>query len=286
MIKTFVAIILLITVLSLNAQTTYYPSKFQDLLRDSSVNSDILKRAISEVLWKGHQKQENGQNDILVSRCGQDTPNCYQHQVLGYKLARKYLFGALHLKQNENGYYITDVYCEKVFNNHTIPGNTIGPMSIPPDKYINCEHTWPQSKFNSHLDIEMQKSDLHHLYPSDNQANGLRSNFPFAEVSGHETSLPYCNQSILGYLASGKAAPLYFEPIPSHRGNVARAIFYFSIRYNLPVQTAEENSLRKWHQEDPVDEEEMLRNNAIMQVQGSRNPFIDYPEMVEMINDF
>jgi len=39
----------------------------------------------------------------------------------------------------------------------------------------------------------------------------------------------------------------------------------------------------KWHREDPVSEKELKRNNAVYAHQKNRNPFIDYPELVEYI---
>ena len=39
----------------------------------------------------------------------------------------------------------------------------------------------------------------------------------------------------------------------------------------------------KWHRQDPVSKKEVDRNNGIQLTQGNRNPFIDYPYLVEYI---
>jgi endonuclease I len=44
--------------------------------------------------------------------------------------------------------------------------------------------------------------------------------------------------------------------------------------------------LKKWNEQDPVDDAEMERNNAIEKLQGNRNPFIDYPELANDITRF
>jgi len=41
--------------------------------------------------------------------------------------------------------------------------------------------------------------------------------------------------------------------------------------------------LIRWHNEDPVSEKEIARNNAVYALQNNRNPFIDYPELVGKI---
>ena len=43
------------------------------------------------------------------------------------------------------------------------------------------------------------------------------------------------------------------------------------------------STLLQWHQQDPVDAAERLRNEVIQTYQGNRNPFIDHPEWVACI---
>jgi endonuclease I len=43
------------------------------------------------------------------------------------------------------------------------------------------------------------------------------------------------------------------------------------------------STLIEWHENDPVDDFEMNRNNVIESIQGNRNPFIDHPEFVNKI---
>jgi hypothetical protein len=42
-------------------------------------------------------------------------------------------------------------------------------------------------------------------------------------------------------------------------------------------------TLLNWHELDPSDDFEMNRNNVIYQWQQNRNPFIDFPELVDYI---
>lgn len=41
--------------------------------------------------------------------------------------------------------------------------------------------------------------------------------------------------------------------------------------------------LLKWNAQDPVDEYEIHRNEAVYKIQGNRNPFIDHPETATLI---
>ncbi|MGZ3809625.1 MAG: endonuclease I family protein, partial [Bacteriovorax sp.] len=131
---------------------------------------------------------------------------------------------------------------------------------------------------------ELQKSDMHHLFPADAKANSTRGNYEFAEVV-ENLNLKNCDASKSGasVVSGGRT---FFEPPSEHKGNVARALFYFSVRYKMALSQEQQTFLRKWNEQDPVDDAEMARNDAIEKLQGDRNPFIDFPNLAQDISHF
>jgi len=287
-----VIIFVFLLIVSLNAISgasydhPYYPSNFAQTIWAMSVKNNEMKKMVQEVLTKAHLERE-GKADTLVDKC-QEGQICNKRRILQYSEARAYLFGKLHLHKDNHGYYIKDVYCNKTFDSHTPHIKDVGPMRIPNADVLNCEHTWPQSRFSTTFSAEEQKSDLHHLFPSENTANSIRGNYQFGEVS-EPAEVNLCDTSTFGVYQSRKSrdfTAFFFAPPMEHRGNVARALFYFSIKYDLRISPDEEFYLRKWHIQDPVDDEELQRNDEIYEIQFNRNPFIDYPFIVDLINDF
>jgi endonuclease I len=185
-----------------------------------------------------------------------------QHKDLGYNQARKVIFTAL---DNHNG-VVKDVYTGRELRTDKIPSSTD----------MNVEHTWPQSKGA----VGAAKSDLHHLFPVDAKANSTRGNFPFGEVVKVQWSQ---NGAKFGLDAQGNKV---FEPPAEHKGNVARALFYFSTVYNKPIPAGEEAVLKKWNVQDKVDSAEVARNTAIQGYQGNRNPFVDDASLASRVADF
>jgi deoxyribonuclease I len=181
---------------------------------------------------------------------------------------------AMAAEQKGNGYVITDVYCQKEYN---VPG----PGKMPNNSMLNVEHTWPQSQFGG-SGKGLQKSDMHHLFASDSKLNSDRGSLPFGTVLQEKKALK-CPVSRVGYDSSGRTV---FEPPTDHKGNVARALFYFAARYSMKIDPVQEAALKEWNHEDPVDEAEILRNDEIENIQGNRNPFIDKPELADAIADF
>lgn len=179
------------------------------------------------------------------------------HVNVSYKRARDIMFGEL---DNRDG-WVECVYT----------GRKLKTMVTPNAADMNTEHTWPQSKGA----VGIAKSDLHHLFPTDSRSNSRRGSLPFGKVDG-----AYWEQG------GSKTDKSVFEVRKKSRGDTARAMFYFSVRYNKRIDPAQEAVLKRWHKEDPVDKEEINRNNKIHNYQNNRNPFIDRPEFVDLISDF
>lgn len=186
------------------------------------------------------------------------------HDSLSYDSAREEMFSGV---DNHNG----QVQC-------VYTGQWVTTDGIPPTSVMNTEHTWCQSWG---ADVLPAKSDLNHLYPALSEVNIRRSNNLFGEVV---QPVWESGGSVLGRDAIGRTV---FEPRDQHKGDCARAMFYFSIRYNMEITyVSMESALRSWNRRDFPDEKEMERNDAVELIQSKRNPFIDCPEVVDKIPDF
>ncbi len=138
------------------------------------------------------------------------------------------------------------------------------------------------------------RADLHHLFTAEIPCNSYRSNYPFrsglvlistADINWPtfeiEKTRPGCGSLIQG-------VPKGFDPL-HNRGVVARATLYFLVRYPgyitesvFPLDDLTE--IVQWAIYEPISEWELHRNFEIFQVQGNRNPFIDYQHWAELID--
>jgi endonuclease I len=201
-------------------------------------------------------------------------------------------------KNYENDGSILDIYSEKPAGTdpykYTPGTNQCGTYSVEGNCY-NREHIVPQSLFN---EASPMVSDIHFIRATDGKVNGMRSNYPFGKVG--TATFTSKNGSKLGNSVSSGYSGTVFEPIDEFKGDVARMIFYFVTRYQSKLstfssgnmlgsstfpglQTWELNVLLAWHNQDPVSQAEINRNNASYTFQGNRNPFIDNPNYVNLI---
>ena len=159
---------------------------------------------------------------------------------------------------------------------------------------MNIEHSvakswWGGTKNNAYC-------DLHHLNPSDQNANSRKSNYPLGEL----TSVSWDNGvTFVGKANIDGSSQNAYEPCDEYKGDFARTFMYmFTCYQDLTWEYTwmnYENStyptlkpwavelLLKWHKQDPVSEKEVNRNNAVHAVQGNRNPYIDYPQLADYV---
>lgn len=198
------------------------------------------------------------------------------YQDFGYNGARDKMFMEYD-NQKVNGQgsaenRITRVYLGTDAVGYTSRQNAQGSYNL------NTEHTFPQGNFNSALPM---KSDMHHLYVTDVNANSTRANYAFGNAVNNITWEQ--GGSKLGNDANGTTV---FEPRDAHKGRAARAVLYFVLRYqnyNGFLTASQEATLRDWSVEFPPNEVDVNRNNDIFALQNNRNPFVDYPQFIDRI---
>jgi endonuclease I len=68
-----------------------------------------------------------------------------------------------------------------------------------------------------------------------------------------------------------------FEPRDTHKGNAARSMVYFAIRYGHNLSAAEKSMYRSWDAADPVEARDQVRDEEIQRYQGNSNPLVACP---------
>jgi len=161
---------------------------------------------------------------------------------------------------------------------------------------MHIEHSFPKSWWGGYNNGAY--NDLFHLYPADALTNSTKNDLPLGEVTG----LPSLNngKSKIGKNGFGNVYKgNCFEPADEFKGDFARSYFYIATIYQelypLFISPMLDNNsypvwknwalelLMKWHLQDPVSPKEQARIEAIYNIQGNRNPFIDYPDLADYI---
>ena len=193
-----------------------------------------------------------------------------------------------------NGNIIIDRYSDSQF---TYATDFCGTYSTVGDCY-NREHSIPNSWWGG-SSSDTAYTDLHHLIPTDGFVNSKRGNYPFGDCN---TGTVY-GTGRLGPCAFSGYSGTVFEVADEYKGDFARMYFYFATRYMMRMSSYTSglgsvvftagnykclttwaiNQLLEWHRNDPVSTLETTRNDAVYGLQHNRNPFIDYPELVEYL---
>ncbi len=192
--------------------------------------------------------------------------------------------------------YLRDWYSNAT--NYVIGGSAEGSTYKAEGDSYNREHLVPQSWFGSGL----MKSDLMQVVPTDGYVNNRRGNYPLGENNGgtYKSANSY---SKLGTCTVSGYSGQCFEPNDEVKGDIARIYFYVLACYqNLHpswnggtassvfdgkaypgLQDWTLKMFLRWAKQDPVDDVERARNEAVYGIQGNRNPFVDYPSLCEYV---
>ena len=194
------------------------------------------------------------------------------------------LYTALQNLMKNNHSYITsydatrDLYCYTDCQNGDYTSNgaissfysgkAIGPNWDGGSTW-NREHTWPNSKGDASGQGE---NDIMMLRPTASSENSSRGNKAYGESSGY-----YNPNSVSG----GKY---------NLHGDVARIMLYVYVRWgNTEKMWGSEGVMESlevlldWIEEDPVDTWELGRNDSVESITGTRNVFVDYPELAFLL---
>ena len=146
-------------------------------------------------------------------------------------------------------------------------GAAIGPKWDGGDTW-NREHVWPNSKGDASGNGE---NDIMMLRPTAVSENSSRGNKAFGKSSG------------------------YFNPNSKNskydlRGDVARICLYVYVRWGNTGKMWGSSGvieskavLLEWMEADPVDTWELGRNDSVEAITGTRNVFVDYPELAFLL---
>ena len=161
---------------------------------------------------------------------------------------------------------------------------------------LNIEHSFPKAWWGKTENAAYK--DLYHLNPSDARANQTgKSDYPPGVV---DSLVKFDNGSFRQGYMKGHPSHRVYEPADEYKGDFARAYFYvvtayedyeWADKYNTYLDNHSYLEFRpwlielllSWHRQDPVSEKEINRQHMVSSIQHNRNPYIDYPELVEYI---
>ncbi|MBZ9779323.1 endonuclease [Psychroflexus sp. CAK8W] len=237
------------------------PTNYFESLNGKSGNA--LRKAIRDIIAEEGVVKIHTYSDIIdILKSADQSPSNSNQVWLAYREESrpKYLY---QLSSSGTGFWNRE---------HVFPRSRGSFFSIEEDEIATGINEWWETNADS---LRHANSDAHGLRATDANENSSRGNKHFGSINNIDSY----------------AGPSGTQG--SFRGDVARAVFYLAIRYNdlfvvngfpdVTGQLGDLETLMQWHTYDPADDFEMNRNNVVYTWQNNRNPFIDYPELVDYI---
>lgn len=187
--------------------------------------------------------------------------------------------------RNENGYFIDRYSSEKEWVKSTSQGAAGAGMNI--------EHSFPKSWWGGAK--SQAYKDLYNLMPCKSKINSTKSNYPMGIVVSGDKGNGWTK------VGEGTDGKKYWEPAAPWKGDFARGYMYMATAYqdynwkgdqaHQILQQGAYPTLQKWAytlyiqwaKADKPDALEIKRNNDVAKIQGNRNPYVDFPNLMEYV---
>lgn len=158
---------------------------------------------------------------------------------------------------------------------------------------MNIEHSFPKSWWGK-AKLQAYK-DLYNLMPCESRINSKKSNYPMGIVVSGDIGNGWTK------VGEGTDGKKYWEPADPWKGDFARGYMYMATAYqdynwsgNQALQILQQGdypTLQKWAytlyiqwaKADRPNAIEIKRNNDVAKIQGNRNPYVDFPNLMEYV---
>ena len=220
---------------------TFLSPNAEDFYEDNNTSYDILSS------YSGGTSQSNAHNSVLYGKLKGLMSGAHDH-ITNYA-------------ETKDLYKYTDCQNSGGKISSFYSGTPIGPSW---DGSWNREHTWPNSKGLGGSD----ENDIMMLRPTSVSENSSRGNTAYGKSSGYYNPNSESNGK---YDLRGDVARIFLY-VYVRWGNTGKAWGTGGVMESMAV-------LLEWMEADPVDTWELGRNDSVESITGTRNVFVDYPEL-------
>ena len=158
---------------------------------------------------------------------------------------------------------------------------------------MNIEHSFPKSWWGGAKN--QAYNDLYNLMPCKKEINTTKSNYPMGIVVSGDKGNGWTK------VGEGKDGKLYWEPADPWKGDFARGYMYMATAYQdynwkgeQALQILQQGAYPtlkewayklyiQWAKADKPNALEIKRNNDVAKIQGNRNPYVDFPNLMEYV---
>lgn len=187
--------------------------------------------------------------------------------------------------RDERGYFIDRYSSESEWVKSTSQGAAGAGMNI--------EHSFPKSWWGGAKNQAYE--DLYNLMPCESRINSTKSNYPMGKVVSGDKGNGWTK------VGEGTDGKKYWEPADPWKGDFARGYMYMATAYQdynwvgkQALQILQQGAYPtlkewayklyiQWAKADEPNALEIKRNNDVAKIQENRNPYVDFPNLMEYV---